>query len=79
MFRRGKGKGPVANQLTGAAEPNTLSWVASDAAAAEAELDDDQFVEDEELAEDDEEEEEEDEQTLAQRRADLEAELARQA
>ena len=78
MFGRGKRKGPVANKLTGEAEPNKLSWVASDTEAAGAELDYDQFVEDEDLAEDD-EENEEDEQTLAQRRADLQAELARQA
>ena len=78
MFGRGKRKGPVANKLTGEAEPNKLSWVASDAEAAGAELDYDEFVEEEDLAED-EEEDEEDEQTLAQRRADLEAELARQA
>jgi hypothetical protein len=77
MFGRGKRKGPVANKLTDEAEPNKLSWVASDAEAAGAELDYDQF-EEEDLAED-EEEDEEDEQTLAQRRADLEAELARQA
>jgi hypothetical protein len=78
MFGRGKSKGPVANKLTDEAEPNKLSWVASDAEAGGVELDYDQFVEEEELAED-EEEDEEDEQTLAQRRADLEAELARQA
>jgi hypothetical protein len=75
MFGRGKSKGPVANKLTDEAEPNKLSWVASDAEAAGAAPDYDQFVEDEELAD----ENEEDEQTLAQRRADLEAELARQA
>ena len=75
MFRRGKGKGPVANKLSGEAEPNKLSWVASDAESAGAELDYDQFIEDEEFAGED----EEDEATLAQRRAELEAELARQA
>src|SRR5664280_1672770 len=83
MFGRGKRKGPVANELTGEAKPNKLTWVASDAEAAGAESPDDEFVEDEELADEElaegDEEVEEDEQTLAQRRADLEAELARQA
>jgi len=78
MFRRGKGKGPVANKLSGEAEPNKLSWVASDAQSAGAELDYDRFIEDEEFAGED-EEDEEDEATLAQRQAELEAELARQA
>jgi hypothetical protein len=38
MFGRGKRKGPVANRLTDEAEPNKLSWVASDAEAVGAEL-----------------------------------------
>jgi hypothetical protein len=74
MFGRGKAKGPVANKLTREAEPNTLSWVATDAETG-AETADDEFLEDEAL----EEEGEENEQTLAQRQADLQAELARQA
>jgi hypothetical protein len=74
MFGRGKAKGPVANKLTREAEPNTLSWVATDAETG-AETADDEFLEDEAL----EEEGEEDERTLAQRQADLQAELARQA
>jgi hypothetical protein len=74
MFGRGKRKGPVANKLSREAEPNTLSWVATDAETG-AETADEEFLEDEPF----EEEGEEDEQTLAQRQADLQAELARQA
>jgi hypothetical protein len=69
MFGRGKGKKkPVANQLSVQAEPNTLSWAATDAEAREEE------PEYEELAAD-----EADDRTPAQRRADLQAELDRQA
>ncbi len=75
MFGRGKAKGPVANKLSGEAEPNTLSWVAADAEAADETVDD-EFVDDEAFEED---EDEEDEETLARRQADLQAELARQA
>ncbi|MGZ6315369.1 MAG: hypothetical protein ACXWNI_07060, partial [Candidatus Limnocylindrales bacterium] len=74
MFGRGKQKGPVANKLSREAEPNTLSWVATDAETA-AETADEEFQEEEAP----EEEDEEDEETLAQRQADLQAELARQA
>jgi hypothetical protein len=73
MFGRGKKKGPVANKLSRQAEPNTLSWVATDAETA-AETADEEFLEDEAP----EEEDEEDEATLARREAELQAELARQ-
>jgi hypothetical protein len=83
MFRRGKAKkkGPVANTLSAEAEPNKLTWAAADAEAAELELADDEFPDDEDLEEEDEagEEAEVDERTLAQRQADLQAELDRQA
>jgi len=83
-------KKPVANQLSGAAEPNVLSvgdrsgksgksdwdWT-PDAAIVGAGPDDD-FEPDEEL-EDDEADEQLDDRTPAQRQADLEAELQRQA
>ena len=79
MFSRGKDKKkrPVANQLSGAAEPNSLSWVADDADAAELET-----AEDEEFEEEFEgelEEDAEDERTDEEREAELQAELARQA
>jgi len=78
MFGRGKGrKGPVANQLRGEAKPNTLSWVATDAETREAELAYDELAEDQGLEED--LEDEADDRTPAQRRADLQAELDRQA
>lgn len=87
MFGRGKGKGkgPEANKLRGEAEPNKLTWAATDAEAGQLEpaddefLDDDEPLEGEELLEGEGEEEELDERTLAQRQADLQAELQRQA
>ncbi len=87
MFGRGKGKGkgPVANKLRGEAEPNKLTWAATDAEAGQLEPADDEFLDDEEPLEGEEllegegEEEELDERTLAQRQADLQAELQRQA
>jgi hypothetical protein len=85
-----KAKGPVANQLKGAAKPNVLKsaetgkgakpnllWTA-DAATGGREPDDD-FEPDEILDEDEEVEEEIDDRTPAQRRADLQAELEREA
>jgi hypothetical protein len=79
VFKRGKGqKGPVANQLSSAAEPNKLTWAADDAdvnvASADAE-----FVEEDDVEEDELEDEELDEPTLARRQAELAAELQRQA
>jgi len=82
-------KGPVANQLSGAAEPNVLSigaepgttgtsdwdWTADDSTIG-AEADDD-FALDEEL--EGKAGEESDDRAAAQRRADLQAELERQA
>jgi hypothetical protein len=76
MFRRGKTKGPVANKLSRQAEPNKLTWAAADAEARDLEPAEDEFPDD---AFEDEEVEEVDEQTLAQRQADLQAELERQA
>jgi hypothetical protein len=79
MFRRkqtGKSK-PEANRLSNEAEPNTLSWGASDAEAADSE--DLEF--DEELDEDEFEDEAEDDdpEVLARRQAEFEAEIQRQA
>jgi hypothetical protein len=85
MFRRkqtGKGK-PEANQLSSAAEPNTLSWGASD---VEGEADEDLAL-DEELDEEvegesddeDDDEEDDDPETVARRQAEFEAEIQRQA
>lgn len=76
MFRRGKTKGPVANRLSRQAEPNKLTWAAADAEARDLEPAEDEFLDD---AFDDDEVEEVDERTLAQRQADLQAELERQA
>jgi hypothetical protein len=78
MFRRkqtGKGK-PEANRLSNEAEPNMLSWGASDAQTAEGEdLElDDEFDEDlDDEAEDDAPE------AIARRQAEFEAEIQRQA
>ncbi len=83
MFRRGKnkGKGPLANQLRGASEPNTLSNWSVDDATADLEPDDDEFDEAEELEDESEADDVEavDDRTPAQRQADLQAELERQA
>jgi hypothetical protein len=76
MFRRGKTKGPVANKLSRQAEPNKLTWAAADAETRDLEPAEDEFLDD---AFDDDEVEEVDERTLAQRQADLQAELDRQA
>jgi hypothetical protein len=78
----GSKKAPVANRLSGEAKPNRLSWTGADAVPAdefEDELEDEyeDELEDEDL--DDEEEEEGDTRTRAERRAALDAELARQA
>lgn len=96
MFGRSKrkGKGPVANKLSGAAEPNVLKssksgksgkskssgleWTAGVEPEDEFEPEDD--LDDFDAGTDsDNEEDEEDTRTAAQRRADLEAELQRQA
>ena len=86
MFRRGKDKSkPVANKLSRQSEPNKLSWTDADAAAPEEEFEDQELAEDEaddldeDLDFDEHEDEREDPAELARRRAELEAELARQA
>ena len=82
MFRRkqtGKGK-PEANRLSNEAEPNTLTWGASDAETDEGE--DLEFNEelDEHLDDEFEDEAEDDDpETLARRQAEFEAEIQRQA
>jgi hypothetical protein len=93
MFRRFKHSDdePIANKLRDAGEPNVLhldgkpvpddagvEWAAGGDAAAETfeELDPDEYLEDEGEGD---EEDEEDDRTPEQRRADLEAELQRQA
>jgi hypothetical protein len=85
MFRRGKdNKKPVANKLGRQSEPNKLSWSGSDAASADEQFDEQELAEDEsdelddEDLEDDEAGDEEDAET-AERQAELQAELARQA
>jgi len=83
MFRRkqtDKGK-PEANQLGKAAEPNTLSWGASDAeAAADDDLELDEELDEEAEGEfDDEDDEDEDPETRARREAEFQAEIQRQA
>ncbi len=92
MFRRFKHSGdePIANKLRESGEPNVLhldgrpvpddagpEW-ASSGLAAEDETFDEELDLDDDLGDED-EEEEEDDRTPAQRRADLEAELQRQA
>ena len=85
MFRRkqtGKGKSkPEANRLSNAAEPNTLSWVASDAEAAGAEAAEDLELDlDEEFDDEAEDEAEDDDpEAIARRQAEFEAEIQRQA
>jgi hypothetical protein len=77
MFSRGKDKkkAPVANQLSGAAEPNSLSWAAAD--ADELETAEEKF--EGEFDEDAEDEEADDGLSDEEREAELQAELARQA
>jgi hypothetical protein len=93
MFRRGKdrdkvkGKGPAANRLRDAAEPNVLAdWSAADVAdeidsedAFEENLEPEDEPAEDEVDEEGEDGEEADGRTPAQRRAELEAELQRQA
>jgi len=84
MFRRkqtGKGK-PAANRLSNEAEPNTLSWGAADAEAAEGEdleFEEVEELEDEDEFDDEDEAEDDDPETLARRQAEFEAEIQRQA
>jgi len=82
--RKGRGKGPVANQLRQAAEPNKLSWVPDDTSdeQGEANFDETDELEPDEIDasfEDDDEADSEDEVEIARRQEELRAELERQA
>jgi hypothetical protein len=78
MFGRKGDSKPVANRLRNEAKPNTLSW--TEPVEADEEFEQDDELEPNQLAsEDDDPEEADDSEAIARRKADLDAELQRQA